>query len=301
MSDSTTSPTLITVGVDGSESSRRALHWAVDLAGRTGADVRAVLCWQDPLTAALTAVMPGFASTLMPAVEMDRAARAGLDAVLDSLPDPTEIDRVVRKGPPAASLVDAGRDSALLVLGRHDGPSGFRLGSTARQVAIHAPCPVAIIDEATPPLPDSFTAVTAIDGSERSQHALAWALTALPAGGRHTAVLCLDDKLAIEMRLESDDVAVDFVAEAGHRLRSSIDGATATADRPADDVENLVLEGDPSDQLVPVAAEADVLVLGDRGRRGLTGLLLGSFATWAVDHVPEGVAVVVVRPTIDDA
>jgi nucleotide-binding universal stress UspA family protein len=62
------------------------------------------------------------------------------------------------------------------------------------------------------------------------------------------------------------------------------------ADRPA--VEVVVEEGQPATVLTGRAADADLLVVGSRGRATLPGLVLGSVALRCVVHAPCPVMVV---------
>ncbi|GAA0251418.1 universal stress protein [Saccharothrix mutabilis subsp. mutabilis] len=59
------------------------------------------------------------------------------------------------------------------------------------------------------------------------------------------------------------------------------------------------LRGDPAAELIAAAADADLLVVGSRGRGRLTGLVLGSVSRACLAHAP--CPVVVVRPGFERA
>ena len=139
--------TSIVVGVDGSESAQRALHWAVEEGRLRRATVEAVHVWELP-------VLVGTPFGTVP-VEVDAdiaGAQAALDAIVDAVDDsglPAPIVRTVTAGSPANRLVEIADDSgaALIVLGSrgHGGFTGLLLGSVSQQVSHHARCPVVIV------------------------------------------------------------------------------------------------------------------------------------------------------------
>jgi nucleotide-binding universal stress UspA family protein len=73
-------------------------------------------------------------------------------------------------------------------------------------------------------------------------------------------------------------------------LRESVD--RVRSDYPAVKVETAVVEGPPARVLVDLSADADLLVVGSRGRGGFSGLLLGSVSQQCVDHAHCPVTVV---------
>jgi nucleotide-binding universal stress UspA family protein len=67
-------------------------------------------------------------------------------SVADILGD-THITTTVKQGSASQALLKAAEDADLLVVGRrgHGGFIGLLIGSTAEQVAHHAPCPVVVV------------------------------------------------------------------------------------------------------------------------------------------------------------
>jgi len=64
-------------------------------------------------------------------------------------------------------------------------------------------------------------------------------------------------------------------------------------------VETKLLEGDAEDALVRESADAELLVVGSRGRSGITSALLGSVSRHVVSHARCPVVVVKPPPAAD--
>ena len=131
----------IVVGIDGSDHSINAYHWALDEARRRGADLTAVFAWELPMIG-----IPG----AFDRDELERSAQQYLNEQLDSQADTdgVTVHRVVAQGDPSASLMEACKrvDAEMLVLGSRGrgGFAGLLLGSVGQECASHAPCPVLI-------------------------------------------------------------------------------------------------------------------------------------------------------------
>ena len=129
-------------GVDGSDSSKAALRWALRQAELTDSVVDAVTAWDIPVTYGWTP-MPG-------GTDLEGAARKMLDDVLAEVAGAAGGARVrplVVRGNAARVLLDAARGADLLVLGTR-GYGGFAealLGSVSQHCVHHAACPVVIV------------------------------------------------------------------------------------------------------------------------------------------------------------
>ncbi len=138
---------IIVVGVDDTDSSRRALAWAATEALRRGATLRVITAWTwDAVEGApLAAVDP---QTMMDVAE--RIQEDAVQAVLERLPECPAVERDVVQSTAADALVEASRDADLVVVGTHGrGPvRSFLLGSVSQSVIKHAACPVVVM----PPL-----------------------------------------------------------------------------------------------------------------------------------------------------
>jgi nucleotide-binding universal stress UspA family protein len=132
----------IVVGVDGFESSKAALRWAIHQAKLTGAVVDAVTTWHIPAGSGLVAAadMPDY---------QDDARIVLTEAITEMCTIDTDVvvrPRVV-EGQAGPVLVEAAEDADLLVVGNrgHGGLAEALLGSVGQYCVRHAPCPVVIM------------------------------------------------------------------------------------------------------------------------------------------------------------
>jgi nucleotide-binding universal stress UspA family protein len=162
---------LVVVGVDGSESSNRALRWAVQQAcRRDGAQLDVVHAWTASAIDADGTWRCAYFET---------CAREVLDAEARSLTerkDPT-VRPVLVNAPAGEALIEAASAADLLVVGARGrgGFAGLLHGSVCDQCTVYASCPVAVV-------PADWTSdhggriVVGVDGSGSSFGALQWAV-----------------------------------------------------------------------------------------------------------------------------
>lgn len=135
----------IVVGVDGSESSIKALHWAVRQAELTGDTVEAVNSWEYPATS-WASMMPGMPEDFDPQALATVSLTEALEEAVGGA-RAAEISKVVVIGNPAQALLDRAVGANLLVVGAR-GRSPLKatvLGSVSLHVTQHAPCPVTVV------------------------------------------------------------------------------------------------------------------------------------------------------------
>jgi nucleotide-binding universal stress UspA family protein len=136
----------VVVGVDGSPVSEAAVAFAFEAASIRGASLTAVMSWQDFL------LDRGYHDTKIATdwtqVEDDerRLLAQRLAGWQEKYPD-VHVDRVVERDRAARVLMRLGERARLLVVGSHGrgGFTGMLLGSTARTLVHHAPCPPAVV------------------------------------------------------------------------------------------------------------------------------------------------------------
>jgi nucleotide-binding universal stress UspA family protein len=206
----------------------------------------------------------------------------------------------VLKGYPATAIVDFAHDSKsdIIMVGSH-GHSGIAriiMGSTARTVVRTAPCSVEVV-RGTGRQPDGrLRIILATDGSAYSfTAARSIASRPWPAGSEVRIISVMDPgipaidpwysagRLLERIREEQTRHAETATAEA-----SQIVSATELA------VSKLVVSGIPKWRIPDEAREweANLIVLGSHGRRGVTRLLMGSVSEAVAMHAHCSVEVV---------
>lgn len=137
---------MIVVGVDGSESARAALAWALAEGRLRGDEVCVLSAWFfSPAAYGSMGYVPPVADE-----SFKRAAEQAVDETLDALADSAKgvrVKKMIVEGSAARVLVEAAKDADLLVVGSrgHGTLTGMLLGSVSHHVALHAECPVVII------------------------------------------------------------------------------------------------------------------------------------------------------------
>lgn len=280
----------IVVGVDNSPESETAIQWARSVAGP---DDKIVLlhAWQLPVVTGYDMVV-----TVDPH-EIEQYAKEAVAESVQRLDDPRVIP-VVHQGHPGRSLIAEAdeRGAGLIVVG-HRGNSrvSMMLGSTANYVLHHTKRPTVIIrgEHESPPRRvvvgidahdldesaenESVRALRfaySLPGVERVRVVHAWFLPALAIGMFADVSADLD---AMDLAAQA---AIDRVVEAAGPVPAGVELVTEP------------IRGTPEFGLIEESREADLVVLGSRGRGGFKGLLLGSTSSAVAAHSHSPVVVV---------
>ena len=288
----------VVVGVDGSGSAYRAVEWAAAEAVRRGAELRLVRAFS--WTTSERPIRDGgrvaqYRDELLKIArgQVARAARIAADVRPE-----VETTTQVAIGAPIEVLGSEARRAQLLVLGDRGlgGLAGLLLGSVAVGLAAHAACPVVIVrgDRAGSGNEES-PVVVGIDDSSISDAALAFAFDAAAARGVGLVVVhawsptAIDDALAPVM--DWDAATAEEDALLAERL------AGWEQKHPEVAVRRTVVRNGAVRSLVAASREAQLVVVGSRGRGNATGLLLGSVSHGVLhaSHCP----VAIVRPGTD--
>jgi nucleotide-binding universal stress UspA family protein len=154
--------------------------------------------------------------------------------------------------------------------------------------------------------------IVGVDGSEASVEALRWALAEarLRAVDRVVVVHAfrppeerspfanarsvLPESALHELAEQEGRWAEERELAARRHAEAVVERSVASAGGPVNGVaiEHVVVAREPAGTLIEMSADADLLVVGSRGRGGFTGLLLGSVSQQCLQHARCPVVVI---------
>jgi nucleotide-binding universal stress UspA family protein len=280
----------INVGFNGSASSSEAVSWAAAEASTRGARLRIISCHSIPV---VPPAMFGWTASeaYVSAIEETQGRLQHLRAVIAESHPRLEVTTLASSELAASVLVKDVDADDLVVVGTTNphGDTNFWLGSTARHVVRHSPCPVVVV-----PGPGSWTrperVVVGVDGSPTSTRALQWAgdeadrygATLLVVHGWMYPYLALDPDSSQARDLTKVDAAcvVDRAVESAR-------------EQFAAEITGRLIENSPAAALLGTVRHGDLLVLGSHGHGAIHATLFGSTVSSVLDRC--AVPTVVVR------
>lgn len=273
----------IVVGIDGSEQSYGALIWAVREAKRRNLPVRLVTAYSLP-------VFTGTGFDAGYSVVDEQALRDGVAQILDEAvarvgETNVQLNATVETGDATGVLLELSKRAELVVVGSrsHGAFLGRLLGTVSTSLPAHSHCPTvavpasygAEIGKNPSLLEQNKSVVVGSDGSNQARVAI---LKAADEAHRRGVKLTLVNALApYTGALNWVPAAVDF--EAMYKEIAELQRKAAKWVRgyyPDLEIEFKLIDGSAVQVLLEAGKDGDLLVVGTRGRGGVTGMILGS-------------------------
>ncbi|MXP20129.1 universal stress protein [Gordonia sp. HNM0687] len=276
----------IVVAVDGSDNALVATRWAAIAAERENLPLDVVCAFENPPVVPTQAFLDGLRDEARERV--DEAA-----ALAEKVAPGLNVAASIVEARPALLLRALSSRAHYLVVGSRGrgGVTGLLLGSVSTYVVAHGDCPVVVVPPAETAEPPAGAVVVGLDGSQVAHKAAVEAFrqaqllkTSLVAvhtysalsgeviGGRH-----------MPPRQQLHDEAVELVTAQLGDLREQY---------PDVNVDTVLSVDKPAQSILDQAKDAPLVVLGNRGRGGFRGLLLGSTCQSVLHVAPCPVMVV---------
>ena len=281
MTSITTSKPVV-VGFDGSEASCAAVDWAAGEADRRGVSLLVVTVTDDPgASASLMVGLP-----VVPALVVDAARELnamGSARAAKVLPE-ARIEREVQHGSAAGHLVEISKGASLLVVGatRRGELGSLVSGSVAFALCAHAHSPVVVVPEGARQGAATRGVLVGVDGSPAAAVAVDLAAEAAARSGVPLTILSAWSVPVTGGWINSSWDAGGSDLTWSDALR---DAATALVDQSAAGVRSrhpdltvavAVSHSTAAQALVTEGRDAELVVVGSRGRGGFASLVLGS-------------------------
>lgn len=286
----------VVVGVDGSEVSLAAIDLAVGEATRR----------RRPLSIVHAFIWPYLHAPLGPSPygPPDGGLRHQAEQILadaytraHAAAPQVPIHGELVTGGAAAVLCRASQTAALVVVGDRGlgGFTGLLIGSVAVQLAAHAACPIVVARGSTDP---AAPVLLGVDGSPANDPAVGFAfeeaaLRGVPLTAMHTWTDPVSTGPGDMLPLVYDTAEVE-----ADETRVLAEALAGWHDKHPDVVAHReVIHNGARKALIDATRQAQLVVVGTRGRGGFTGLLLGSVSQAVLHHAACPVAVVPHRRT----
>lgn len=286
----------VVVGIDGSDGALCAVEWAAHEAHRRRLGLRLVSCYSVPFYGE-----PGMLGTYaiesqVEAIKQEHEGfiHAAVERALAAEPK-LSIDSIVTLGSPSVTLPHSVERGGVLVVGStgRTGRLTDVIGSVATAVSHHTGAPVVVVPAQHSGKGNSMKKiVVGTDGSEAALEALQWAYEEAKMAKAELVVVhgweypypdASTTGSGMRERMERDALA---------HLDESVGAILSKAKSDGIPVRTKLVEGVPARALVEESADADLVVVGSRGRGGFASMLLGSVSRAVVQHASCPVAVI---------
>ncbi|MGF6840943.1 nucleotide-binding universal stress UspA family protein [Paraburkholderia youngii] len=286
-----TLPRRVLIAVDSSEASRQALDYARNLLP-AGCDVRLVSVAENPHKLFPTGRRVGHMLDLA-RDELLRDALEALDQATQSLAacdariDSEVIDLAKRGNDVVDALIDAADTwrADLMVIGsrQHQGLQRWAEGTVSERLTRRLRCPMLVVPQSysttQSELPERI--LFAVDGSSLSMSAVRYGIRFATSDTELRAVYVIDRAVRLSDWIPIDSLEDSFVGEGKEaiaaaepvlaRVSARVSTALVRTNRTDDDVAHAIVRE-------AAGWEAQLIVMGTHGRRGITRWILGSVA-----------------------
>lgn len=291
MSESTAERGIV-VGVDGSPESHAAVRWAAQEAVLRRRPVT-LLHVVAPIvvTWPIEPVITGFYEWQEDnATEVLKQSQETLHSEVEGSPSP-EVHLELRHDGIMTELSSASESADMIVIGsRGLGPvGGAVLGSVSRALLHHARCPVIVAREGVVKRTDrNLPVLLGIDGSPASEAATAFAFEEASRRGVELVALHAWSDVAVFPVLGMDWHTYE---QQGHEVLGERLAGWQEA-YPDVRISRRIVCDKPARWLIDESKHAQLVVVGSRGRGGISSMLLGSVSTAVAESATTPVAVV---------
>jgi len=298
----------ILVATDGSDPAAIGVEAARALATLAQGEIR-IVAVLPPTSDLFGGAWP--AEAMIDPEPLERAACAQLEERLGQEVQATPADlrptSVLRHGRPATEIVAeavAWKADVIVVGSRGHGPlSTILIGSVSEEVVDGSPIPVLVARR-----PAVRRVLVAVDGSEAAAAGVAFLASGSAFHGVETTVLNVTPTAYpwwLGVGVADGDTyqaLLDASTAAARAQQAAAERATRVLTDAGIPAIGRRRAGDPAEEIVREAAEhdADLVVIGSRGRTGVTRLVLGSVARQVLRHAATSVLVVHEPALVDE-
>lgn len=272
------------IPTDGSESTRAAISFALDMAKYSGAEVTAMCVSDTSLFAVTNDTAPEGVSPLYQdcMIAVKKVAEEGKKRGV-------EVETLVASGMPVKEIVDASAQYDIIVMGTaaRTGVSLLLLGSVAQKVIRFSTCPVLVVSSAQPGGVKIRRILIPTDGNDNTRVAVRHGLEMARTFNAEVTALFVSSAGGIPFAPGGN--AEHFTPEAGH---TAVDYVEREGRKLGIVVHPVIVPGTPANEIIRASTRHDLIVMGTNGRTGLEYLRLGSVAEKTVRHARCPVLVV---------
>jgi nucleotide-binding universal stress UspA family protein len=286
--------TKIVVGIDGSDSSFDALRWAAYEARRRDAGVRVLACYTAPTYGGLDgAVYPSSVDIDVLKEEAEADVRKAMEIVASIDPE-VVVDGITLLSSAVVGIAESAMAGDEIVVGS-TGRTGLLngvIGSVAAGLTHRAHVPVIVVPAGRRSGETVKRIVVGVDGSPESLAALEWAYAETLASSAKLTVAHAWEYPYDVSRSSLREIRKPMEKTAINELRTSLESLGPRLTDGSVHIRPKLCEGAPAEALMAEARDADLIVVGSRGRGGLRSLLLGSVSRTMLHRALCPVAVV---------